>query len=111
MATQSFLRGTPDDAIKSRKSGRKYFYLDGKLYKYLRHDNGHDSMVVWCYDDANVVELSLSYVKKKRRPTYTITQAASMLNRSRMNINHLYLFGVMPAPKRSYTLRPTVLLD
>jgi hypothetical protein len=104
MATHSYYTGKADEAVKSKKSARKFFYLDDKLYRQLRFDNGQDLMVAWCYDDAVVANLPLSYVKRKRRPTFTINQAAAMLNRSRMSINHLYLFGVVDKPKRSYTI-------
>jgi hypothetical protein len=105
MVSRGYYRGrNPDEIMKAKKSGRKYFYLDDKLYRQLRFDNGNDSITCWCFDDAKVVEHSLAYVKKKRQPSYLVSQAAAMLNRSRMSINHLYLFGIVKKPKRSYNM-------
>jgi len=105
MVTNGFNTGRdPDATLRSKKSGRKFFYLDGNLYRQLRYDNGHDSMTCWSYPEGKVVELPLSYVKKKRRPSYKLDQVSAMLNRSRMNMNHLFLFGVVAKPQRSYNI-------
>lgn len=101
MVSKRFNTGTDDEAMRSRKASRKYFYLDGKLYRYLRKDNGLDLLVAQCYTDEKVVELPLSYVIRKRKPTFSLTQVANMLGRSRMFINHLYLFGMIPQPQKS----------
>lgn len=104
MVAKPFLRGTKEDAEKSKKLARRYFYLDDKLYKRLGQKPGYDIIKAWNYTDSKLEELSKTYVAKHGKKTFTVTQAAAMLNRSRMYINHLYLFASIPAPQKSMPL-------
>jgi hypothetical protein len=101
MATHEFLKGTPEDALRSKKRSRNFFYLEGKLYRKIRVLRGQDIMMAWSYEDEATVKLPYSYVQKKRRPTFTPTQAAQMLGRNRLHINRLYSWGVVPKPKQA----------
>lgn len=102
MVTKPYRNATPDEALKSKKAARKYFYLDDKLYKKIRISNGHNRMTAFCYDDMAEVELPLDYTLKKRRPTYSVTQAAVMLNRNRMVVNRTFFYDFMPKPRKSF---------
>ncbi len=102
MVSKPYRNATLDEALKSKKAARNYFYLDDKLYKKLRISNGHNRMVAFCYDDMAEVELPLDYALRKRRPTYSVTQAAVMLNRNRMVVNRAFFYESIPKPKKSF---------
>ena len=65
---------------------KRYFYVDGKLYRTVRNDRPADLRRAWSYEDKRVVEFVLSDVRRKAQQAFDTIEVAKLLNRSKENI-------------------------
>ncbi len=74
---------------------KRYFYLDGKLYKHVRIDRHADYMYCQLVEDKSIVGFPYSYVKKNRQGAFTLRQAAAMLNRTKYTLQkHIFVGNI-----------------
>lgn len=70
---------------------RKYFYIDGKLYRTLTTDRAFDLLRAWGYIENRVLEFSLSSVKQNSQQAFDTKEVCILLNRHRETIKkHLH---------------------
>lgn len=82
----------------------KYFFLNGKLHKYIRTVMSDNSIVAWCYQDEQRLWLPRVHTRKMYKKAYTITQAAKLINVSAARIKEIIDKGLVSRPERAYDI-------
>jgi hypothetical protein len=86
--------------LKRTFQQKRYFYLDGKLYRIVRSDRANDLCRTWSYVDHAVVDFVLSDVKRKSQQAFDTAEVARLLNRTKENILlHLARAAINPPYK------------
>lgn len=80
----------------------KYFFLNGKLHKYIRTVMSDNSIVAWCYQDEERLWLPRMHTRRMYKKAYTISQAARLINTTTRVINELIDQGMVKRPERAY---------
>lgn len=65
---------------------KQWFFLDGDLHRYISSHRAKNQMKAFNYREQKVKVLTLSEAKKYRQNAFSISQVASILNRSRRTI-------------------------
>lgn len=65
---------------------KRYFFVDGKLYKTIRNDRPADLCRAWSYEDKRVVDFVLSDVRRQSQQAFDTAEVAKLLNRTKQNI-------------------------
>jgi hypothetical protein len=78
---------------------KKYFYIDGKLYKRLAVNVSSDVMTAWSYDDDRIVQMTFSHAKRNMKNAYNTSEVAKLLNRSINSIIIAVNKGAIKPPK------------
>lgn len=82
----------------------RYFFLNDKIHKVLRHSRAKDELVAWCYPDRKRVLYSYSQVFKNMGKAYSISEAALLLNKHRITIEDYILEGKVMPPQKIYPI-------
>lgn len=98
-----------DEKGKTKNGSRKprplnYFYINDYLHKKLHINRGADQITTWCYPLHKRVAYTYSDVKKRMQPAFTTQEAAKMLNRGRLTLEHAILDGDIEPPQYTYGL-------
>lgn len=80
------LRHTEGQLLKRTATQRRYFYIDGKLYRTIRADRGNDLLRAWDYTDSVVATFILSDVRRYMQQAFDTDEVATLLNRTKHNI-------------------------
>lgn len=79
---------------------KRYFYVDGKLYKTIKSDRPADLRRAWSYEDNRVVDFVLSDVQRRGQQAFDTSEVAKLLNRTKKNImEHLSAGAINPPYK------------
>lgn len=106
------LKKSSGQVLSRTPTQRKYFYLDGKLYRTLKADRGNDLLRAWSYMDNRIETFVLSSVRKVMTQAFDTDEVATLLNRTKKNIflhvsrgaiNAPYKIGVQESEDRKYT--------
>lgn len=94
------LKQTDGELLKRTAAQKKYFYLDGKLYRTLRADRGTNLLHAWSYIDKAVVTFVLSDVKRHMQQAFDTQEVCTLINRTKQNIfKHLKAGAINPPYK------------
>lgn len=80
------------------------FYLNGRLHKKLKIVKSDDSVVAWCYEDAERVWYPRSLVRQEFKRAYTIPGAANLMRVSTNSVKDVYKTKLLPMPECTYDL-------
>jgi len=92
---------------KRRKTSKKlerYFYLNGKLHKFLKSSRAEDLVVAWDYQDGKRVAYSLTDVNKNKQHAYSMSQVVKIIGKHEDTINMHIRRGNLRHPQRIYSL-------
>lgn len=84
--------------LKRTPASRKYFYVNGNLYKLIRTDRPNNIIRAWSYTDNRVVDFVLSDVKRKMQQAFNTAEVAKLLNRTKKNIFEHVTAGAINQP-------------
>lgn len=84
------------------KAQKKYFFLDGKLYRKDFQNRTTNVLKAWSFDDNKVVLFVLSDVRRRWKNAYDTSEVARMLNRTPVSIQTHVGKGSIHSPKRIY---------
>lgn len=103
------LRQTQGELLKRSAQQKRYFYLDGKLYRTLAANRSNDIIRAWCYPDKTICTFVLSSIKRAMQQAFDTREVCVLLNRTKQNIflhlkrgaiNPPYKIGVQNQPKQ-----------
>ena len=81
-------------------SAKKYFYVDGKLYKIIKSDRPNDLIRAWRYEDRAVVDFTWSVARRLMQQAFDTKEVCQLLNRTKKNIlEHLAAGAINPPYK------------
>jgi len=76
--------------LKRTPTQKKFFFVDGKLYRELAKNKGTDLLSAWCFEDENIVHFSYTDVKKRAQKAFDTKEVCVFLNRTRQHlVTHL----------------------
>lgn len=79
---------------------KRYFYVDGLLYRIVRADRANDLMRAFCYVDNRVVDFVYSDVKRRSQQAFDTREVCVFLNRTKKNVlEHLAAGAINPPYK------------
>lgn len=81
---------------------KKYFFLDGKLYRKDFQNRTTNVLKAWCFDTNRVELFVLSDAKRRMKNAYNTKEVALMLNRTPVSIQNHISAGSINSPKRIY---------
>ena len=89
---------------KGNRSNKRlnYFFLNGDLHKKIHINRGADLITAWNYPEHKRVGYSYSQVKKNAERGFKTTEAAKMLRRTRLTLEHAIINGDINAPQKTY---------
>jgi hypothetical protein len=78
---------------------KKYFFLDGKLYKKIRQDRSRDILWAWDFGQEKTVAMILSDAKRKMKNAYDTVEVSQLINRSRSSVLIALMQSKIAKPK------------
>lgn len=81
-----------------------YFYLNGDLHRKIHANKGEDVFRAWNYPKHQLIIASYSDVRRRAEAAYTTTEAAGLLNRTRLTLERAILDGHIDPPQHTYGL-------
>jgi len=87
---------------RRHKDRLKYFYLNGDLHRRVHTNRGADLLTAWNYPKHEKVGYSYHEVKRKARRAITTTDAAKILNRTRLTLEWAIINGEIEPPQMTY---------
>lgn len=86
--------------LKRSPNAKKYFYVDGKLYRTVKGDRPNDLLRAWSYMDNRLVDFIWSDVKRNMQQAFNTAEVCKLLNRTKKNIlEHLAAGAINPPYK------------
>lgn len=83
--------------LKRSPSAKKYFYVDGVLYRTIRADRANDIIRAWSYAENKVVGFVWSDVKRNMQQAFNTAEVCKLLNRTKKNLfEHLAAGAINP---------------
>lgn len=82
---------------------KKYFFLDGKLYRMDMQDRSGNVLHAWNFNDKKIEAFVLSDAKRRMKPAYNTREVALMLNRSHVRIQEYVNQGAINPPIKIYS--------
>lgn len=83
--------------LKRSPAAKKYFYIDGKLYRQVKADRGNDLLRAWSYMDNCVVDFIWSDAKRHMQQAFNTVEVCKLINRTKKNIfEHLAAGAINP---------------
>jgi hypothetical protein len=77
--------------LQRAPSARKYFYIDGKLYRTLLSDRANDIIRAWSYEDKCIVQFVWTDAKRNMQQAFNTSEVCKLLNRTKKNLlEHLH---------------------
>lgn len=74
------------EVLKRTPTQKKYFYVDGKLYRTLRADRAADLCRAWSFEDSRIVNFVLSDVRRQSQQAFDTIEVCKLLNRTKENL-------------------------
>lgn len=89
---------------KGNRSNKRltYFFLNGDLHKKIHINRGADLITAWNYPQHKRVGYSYSDVKRNGERGFKTSEAARMLRRTRLTLEHAIMNGDIEAPQKTY---------
>lgn len=85
-------------ALQRSDAQKKYFYVDGLLYRTVRADRPNDLLRAWCYETKRVVDFVWSDVRRKSQQAFDTKEVCKLLNRTKKNILEHIAAGAINPP-------------
>jgi hypothetical protein len=85
--------------LQRTEAQKKYFFLDGKLYKKLRQDRARDVLWAWDFEEEKTVVMILSDAKRKMENAYDTLEVSQLVNRSRSSVLIALMDSKIAKPK------------
>lgn len=84
--------------LKRSQAAKKYFYVDGKLYRAIVTNRPANLMRAWSYEDNRMVDFVLTDVQRHMQQAYNTAEVAKLLNRTKKSIFSSLRDGVINPP-------------
>jgi hypothetical protein len=94
------LKRGPHGPLTRTKTQRRYFYVDGDLYKILLSDRANDVIRAWSFTDQRIVQFIYSDIVKNSQQAFDTEEVCRMLNRTRRNVLEHVATGSINPPYR-----------
>lgn len=93
--------GRASRSSPKRNAVRKYFFLEGRLYKVLSITRAQDIVIVWDFKETKRKAFVWTDVKRRRKRAFTMQETGQLLGRNRVTIQRDILAGRIKAPQQA----------
>lgn len=101
---QKYNIGPPvTEFLKRTNNAKKYFFLDGKLYKIIWQNRAQDLLRAWSFEDEAVVQFIWSHARRHMQQAFNTLEVAKLLNRNKRNVLLQVARGNVKKPYKIYT--------
>jgi hypothetical protein len=84
--------------LKRKPTAKKYFYVDGTLYRIVKQDRANNLLRAWCFEENKVVDFVWSDVKRGMQQAFNTIEVCQLLNRTKKNILEHIAAGAINPP-------------
>lgn len=86
--------------LKRTAAQKKYFYIDGLLYRTIVANRAADIIRAWDYENKRVVAFVWSDAKRTMQQAFDTAEVAKLLNRSKKSVLDYVTAGAINAPTK-----------